>query len=44
MKMYYGCLALNVVFAGINFYQGSYVWGAINVALVAYIVYPLVRR
>ena len=41
--LFYGFLVLNITFAVINFYQGSIVWGLVNVALAAYMIYPLVR-
>jgi hypothetical protein len=42
--LFYGCLVLNIAFAAINFYQGCYVWGAVNLALAAWMTYQLVRR
>ena len=39
--IFYGCLVLNIVFAGINFYQGSIVWGLVNLGLAGWMLYQL---
>ena len=41
--IFYGCLALNLTFAVINFHQGSYVWGFVSLGLFGWMLYQLFR-